>query len=63
VAHVDQAMSHVDEVAQRNASGAEQLSATAAEMASQATALRDLVASVQLDRTALMERRPSSAAE
>jgi methyl-accepting chemotaxis protein len=54
VSHVDRAMGNVDEVAQRNASGAEQLSATAREMAHRTTALQELVAAVRLDRAAVM---------
>jgi hypothetical protein len=54
VSHVDRAMSNVEAVAQRNASGAEQLSATAREMANRTGALRELVASVRLDTSAVM---------
>jgi methyl-accepting chemotaxis protein len=43
VAQMNRAMSKVDEVTQRNAASAEELSATAAEMASQVDALRYLV--------------------
>jgi methyl-accepting chemotaxis protein len=43
VASVEQALANVDGVAQRNASSAEELSATAEEMASQAGALEELV--------------------
>jgi methyl-accepting chemotaxis protein len=57
VSHVDRAMSNVEAVAQRNASGAEQLSATAREMANRTSALRELVSSVQLD-TAVVMRAP-----
>ena len=49
VSHVDRAMGNVDKVAQLNATGAEQLSATAREMANRTAALRELVASVKLD--------------
>jgi methyl-accepting chemotaxis protein len=49
VTHVGQAMSNVDDVAQRNASGAEELSATANQLATQAGSLRTLVASVSVD--------------
>ena len=49
VSHVDRAMSNVDKVAQLNATGAEQLSATAREMANRTAALRELVASVKID--------------
>ena len=55
VTHVGKAMSNVDAVAQRNASGAEQLSATAKAMASQTTSLRELVAAVRLDTAAVMQ--------
>ncbi len=54
VSHVDRAMSNVEEVAQRNASGAEQLSATAREMANRTGALRELVAAVRLDTGVVM---------
>ena len=54
VSHVGKAMNNVDAVAQRNASGAEQLSATAKEMETQTTALRQLVAGVRLDTAAVM---------
>jgi hypothetical protein len=60
VSHVDLALSNVDRVAQRNASGAEQLSATAREMANRSAALRELVASVRLDTSVVLsERRPA----
>ena len=49
VSHVDRAMSNVDKVAQLNATGAEQLSATAREMANRTAALRELVANVRID--------------
>ena len=49
VSHVDRAMSNVDKVAQLNATGAEQLSATAREMANRTAALRELVANVKID--------------
>jgi methyl-accepting chemotaxis protein len=49
VSHVDGAMSNVDKVAQLNATGAEQLSATAREMANRTAALRELVANVRID--------------
>jgi cell pole-organizing protein PopZ len=49
VSHVDGAMSNVDKVAQLNATGAEQLSATAREMANRTAALRELVANVKID--------------
>ncbi|HXY41599.1 MAG TPA: methyl-accepting chemotaxis protein [Vicinamibacteria bacterium] len=62
VSHVDRAMSNVEEVAQRNASGAEQLSATAREMANRTGALRELVAAVRLD-TAVVLRVPEPAGE
>jgi hypothetical protein len=54
VSHVDRAMSNVDAVAQRNATGAEQLSATAREMANRTAALRELVASVRLDTSVVL---------
>jgi methyl-accepting chemotaxis protein len=47
--HVERAMKSVDEVAQGNASRAEELSATAVQMAEQAEALQRLVKSVRLD--------------
>jgi len=62
VSHVDRAMSNVEEVAQRNASGAEQLSATAREMANRTAALRELVAAVRLD-TAVVPHVPAPAGE
>jgi hypothetical protein len=43
VAQMNRAMSKVDEVTQRNAASAEELSATAAEMAGQVDAVRQLV--------------------
>jgi len=49
VSHVDRAMANVDTVAQRNASGAEELSATANALADQASSLRQLVSTVRLD--------------
>jgi hypothetical protein len=55
VTHVGKAMSNVDAVAQRNATGAEQLSATARAMETQTTALRELVGGVRLDTAAVME--------
>jgi methyl-accepting chemotaxis protein len=54
VSHVDRAMGNVDEVAQRNAAGAVQLSATANAMASQADGLRQLVATVRLDSASVL---------
>ncbi len=57
VSHVDRAMSNVDAVAQRNAAGAEQLSATAREMANRTAALRELVGSVRLDAGVVMHGR------
>ncbi len=54
VSHVDQAMSNVEKVAQQNATGAEQLSATAREMANRTAALRELVAAVRLDTATVM---------
>ncbi len=53
VSHVDRAMGNVDQVAQRNAAGAEQLSATAREMANRTAALRELVSTVRLDTGAI----------
>jgi predicted ATPase len=47
-------MGNVEAVAQRNASGAELLSATAREMASRTSALRELVSSVQLDEAVVI---------
>jgi uncharacterized protein YoxC len=61
VSHVGKAMNNVDAVAQRNASGAEQLSATAKEMETQTTALRHLVAGVRLDTAAVMHGPQSGA--
>jgi hypothetical protein len=55
VTHVGKAMSNVDAVAQRNATGAEQLSATARAMETQTTALRELVGGVRLDTAAVLE--------
>jgi methyl-accepting chemotaxis protein len=43
VAQVNRAMNQVDQVTQRNAAAAEELSSTAEEMASQAESLRQLV--------------------
>jgi methyl-accepting chemotaxis protein len=58
VSHVDQAMNNVDQVAQRNATGAEQLSATARDMADRTAALRELVAAVHIDTGAVMHAPP-----
>jgi len=49
VAHINMAMSQVDQVAQRNASGAEELAATAEQMAEQAEALQQLMSFFRLD--------------
>jgi methyl-accepting chemotaxis protein len=63
VSHVDRAMSNVDHVAQRNATGAEQLSATAREMANRTAVLRELVGSVRLDTAvAMSDHRPVASA-
>jgi len=57
VSHVDRAMGNVDRVAQLNATGAEQLSATAREMANRTAALRELVANVKLDTSMAVNGR------
>jgi methyl-accepting chemotaxis protein len=57
--HVEIAIKKVDEVAQCNASGAEQLLATSMQMAKQADALRELVSSVSLDSAGLISGRES----
>ena len=49
VAQVNRAMTHVDQVTQRNASAAEELSSTAEEMASQAETLKYLISFFQID--------------
>jgi len=49
VAQINKAMSQVDQVTQRNASAAEELSSTAVEMASQAEGLRELMAFFHVD--------------
>jgi methyl-accepting chemotaxis protein len=49
VSHADKAMANVDAVAQRNAAGAEELSATANALAEQAATLKKLVSTVRLD--------------
>lgn len=59
VSHVDRAMGNVDEVAQRNAAGAVQLSATANAMAGQADSLRQLVATVRLDSDSVLGAAPA----
>ncbi|HSN13871.1 MAG TPA: methyl-accepting chemotaxis protein [Anaeromyxobacteraceae bacterium] len=68
VAQVSKAMSIVDQVTQRNASAAEELSSTAEEMASQAESLQQLVAFFQVADGAALHpanlpfRAPASAA-
>jgi methyl-accepting chemotaxis protein len=59
VQQVSKAMGVVDQVTQRNASAAEELSSTAEEMASQAEALQELVAFFQLRDDAAAVRRPA----
>ncbi len=54
VTQVSKAMSVVDQVTQRNASAAEELSSTAEEMASQAESLKDLVSFFHVDERALL---------
>jgi methyl-accepting chemotaxis protein len=49
VEQVNRAMAHVDQVTQRNASAAEQLSSTAEEMASQAENLKQLMSFFQIE--------------
>ena len=49
VAQVNRAMTHVDQVTQRNASAAEELSSTAEEMASQAETLKYLISFFHID--------------
>ena len=49
VAQINKAMSQVDQVTQRNASGSEELASTAEEMTSQAEALQQLVAFFRLN--------------
>jgi methyl-accepting chemotaxis protein len=49
VAQVNRAMTHVDQVTQRNASAAEELSSTAEEMAAQAETLKYLISFFQID--------------
>jgi hypothetical protein len=61
LAHVGQGMQDVDRVAQGNASGAEELSATSVEMATQAEALRNLVAGVRVDTGAVIREAPARA--
>jgi methyl-accepting chemotaxis protein len=63
VSQMNRAMSKVDEVTQRNAASAEELSATAAQMANQVDALRQLVLFFQVPErwTGLphVEKRPA----
>jgi methyl-accepting chemotaxis protein len=63
IQQVTVALGAVDDVAQRNASAAEELSSTAEEVSAQSTALRDLVAFFQLaeQRAAAPRARPADA--
>jgi methyl-accepting chemotaxis protein len=57
VAQINKAMSQVDQVTQRNASGAEELASTAEELASQAEALQQLVGFFRLKGADDLPRR------
>jgi methyl-accepting chemotaxis protein len=57
VSQISRAMSTVDEVTQRNASAAEELSATAEEMAQQADGLRGLISFFELSEAAAADAR------
>ncbi len=57
VAQINKAMSQVDQVTQRNASGSEELASTAEEMASQAEALQQLMSFFRLDGADDVQRR------
>jgi methyl-accepting chemotaxis protein len=63
VAQVSRAMGVVDQVTQRNASAAEELSSTAEEVASQASALQQLVSFFQLAGDAERGPRPAARRE
>jgi methyl-accepting chemotaxis protein len=73
VAQVNKAMGHVDQVTQRNASAAEELSSTAEEMASQAESLQQLINFFRVNRLTVQaeanamdadhQRLPSEAAK
>ncbi|HZZ84927.1 MAG TPA: methyl-accepting chemotaxis protein [Anaeromyxobacteraceae bacterium] len=64
VAQITRAMSHVDQVTQRNASAAEELASTAEEMSSQAESLQQLVGYFQVSEAQEAPRRvdPASGA-
>jgi methyl-accepting chemotaxis protein len=57
VNQINEALRNVDRVAQRNASAAEQLAATAEEMARQSTALTDQMAFFRLPQAAVVQER------
>ncbi|MGH2397225.1 MAG: methyl-accepting chemotaxis protein, partial [bacterium] len=59
VAQVNRAMGQVDQVTQRNASAAEELSSTAEEMASQAEDLQQLMAFFGVNGTGHQDRAPA----
>ncbi len=61
VAQISKAMSAVDQVTQRNASAAEELSSTAEEMSSQAESLQELMSFFRLDGDSTAARRPHPA--
>jgi methyl-accepting chemotaxis protein len=60
VEQANTAMGQMDEVTQRNASSAEELSSTAEEMASQAEALQQLMGFFRVDGTAELGHRPAA---
>jgi methyl-accepting chemotaxis protein len=60
VGQMSRAMAAVDDVAQRNASAAEELSSTAEEMSSQAEALQELVSFFRVDARAIAGPLPPS---
>ena len=62
VNQINKAMSQVDQVTQRNASGAEELSSTAEEMASQAEALQQLMSFFRVDGREHGPRQPGTPA-
>ena len=51
VSQVNQAMTHMDQVTQRNAAAAEELSSTAEQMADQAKSLQELLTAFRIDAT------------
>ncbi len=60
VVQINRAMGLVDQVTQRNASAAEELSSTSEEMASQAEALRELVAYFRISGASEVGARPGT---